>query len=665
MSDDKLQAANGRTGGPSRRANRLANETSPYLLQHAHNPVDWHPWGPEALALARATDRPILLSIGYSACHWCHVMERESFENEATAAQMNEHFVCIKVDREERPDLDSIYMAATVAMSGSGGWPMTVFLTPEQKPFFAGTYFPPRDLHGRPGFPTLLARIASLWQGDKRVTLEDQASELTRVVREQSVAGASENLTLDTLARAETDLERSFDSQWGGFGRAPKFPPAQSLRFLLRRYRRHGRASALSMVETTLDRMANGGLRDQLGGGFHRYSTDAEWLVPHFEKMLYDNALLAIAYAEAWQTTGNERHAQVARSTLDYVLAEMTSPDGLFYSATDADSEGVEGKFFVWTPDAIEGVLPPASARAFMAYYDVSPQGNWEGQSILRTTRPLASVAAELSLAEAELESLLAKARLKLYAARQERVPPLLDDKILSAWNGLMIAAFAECGRILDAPQYKDAAARAADALLHTMRRPDGGLFRTTRAGKTHLSGVLEDYAYVADALLDCYEAGVGGRFLAAAAELGARIVRDFRDPEHGDFYATAHDHEPLIVRPREAQDGALPSPSAVAAKALVRLSRHTNDPELRAIATRALMAHGRIIARAPRAFVTSLMVLDGLFEGPGAAVLVASPTLDSCQGGVCEAPSPNSHDGDEALSGDRSEASPGGNIPG
>ncbi len=606
----------------NRRTNRLAAETSPYLLQHAHNPVDWYPWGADALTRAKTEDRPILLSIGYAACHWCHVMERESFEDVATAALMNEHFVCIKVDREERPELDAIYMAATVAMSGSGGWPMTVFLTPEQAPFFAGTYFPPKDAYGRPGFPTLLRRIAELWSRD-RSSLEAQAQELTRRVVAETEVALSTELTRDTLARAEGHLEQSFDRTAGGFGRAPKFPPAQSLRFLLAQYRRHGRASALEMVEATLDGMANGGMRDQLGGGFHRYSTDAEWLVPHFEKMLYDNALLAVTYAEAWQVTGSEKYATVARDTLDYVLAEMTSPAGVFYSATDADSEGVEGKFFVWTPDELEGVLPPDEARAFAAYYDVTPEGNWEGHSILRTTRPTEEVALALGCHASALGDMLKRARRKLYAARGERVPPLLDDKILTAWNGLMISALAECGRILDEPRYRDAAARAALALLDTMRRPDGGLYRTSRGNKTHLKACLEDYAYFADALVDCYEAGLGERFIEAARQLGQRLVHDFEDRENGGFFTTAHDHETLIVRPREAQDGAIPSANAIAARVLVRLSWHDGDASLAAAATRALVANGRLLARAPRAFVTSLLVLESLFDGPLELVLV------------------------------------------
>jgi uncharacterized protein YyaL (SSP411 family)/aryl-alcohol dehydrogenase-like predicted oxidoreductase len=610
-----------------RRHNRLAGETSPYLLQHAQNPVDWYPWGPEALARAEREDRPILLSIGYAACHWCHVMERESFEDEATARLMNEHFVNIKVDREERPDLDEIYMAATVAMSGSGGWPMTVFLLPmSHEPFFAGTYFPPRDMYGRPGFPTLLSRIAELWRRD-RAALAAQARELTRELGARSGAATPLPVSAHALDAAVRQLARSFDPRHGGFGPAPKFPASMAIELLLRHHRRTGDAEVLAMVRTTLDGMERGGIYDHLAGGFARYSTDERWLVPHFEKMLYDNALLAKSYTFAWQVTGHERYRDVARETLDYVLAEMTSPDGGFYSATDADSEGEEGKFFVWTPGDLEAVLAPDQARAFAAYYDVTPEGNWEGKSVLNTPDPPAEVASRLGMPEEELRRLVGAARAKLYAARKERVPPLLDDKILCAWNALMVSAFAEGARAFADERYEHAAARSLDFLLTRMRRPDGGLYRTSRGDKTHLDAYLEDYAYLVEALVDGYEMGGEQGYLGSARELAERMVSDFGDDEHGGFFTTARHHEKLLVRMREGQDGPIPAANASAARALLRLSWHLGRAEWRQRAEAAIAAHGQLIERAPRAFAASLCVLDMLLEGPVEAVIAGPRT--------------------------------------
>ena len=602
--------------------NRLAAETSPYLLQHATNPVDWYPWGPEALQRAQAEQRPILLSIGYSACHWCHVMERESFTDEATAQLMNEHFVCIKVDREERVDIDDVYMAAAVAMTGSGGWPLTVFLTPDKQPFFAGTYFPPVDIVGRPSFPRLLKRIASLW-AEKREMLVDQAATLTAHMQTLAEPAGTETVTLGAVGRAVDHLAGEFDERFGGFGSAPKFPPTQSLELLLRHHRRTGDERALTMVVTTLDGMAQGGMRDHVGGGFARYSTDDRWLVPHFEKMLYDNGVVARIYALAFQVTGERRFERVARETLDYVLREMTSPEGGFYSATDADSEGVEGKFFVWTPAEVAAALPADQARAVCAYYDVTDEGNWEGQSILNTPRGVAEVAAELDCTEEELEARLAAARSTLLETRARRVPPLLDDKILTSWNGLMIGALADCSRILDEPRYLAAAAGAADFVWNTLRRDDGGLYRTYREGKAHLDAYLEDYAWLGNAFVELYEASGEQRHLARARELGRRLVDDFQAEERGAFVATAKDHEVLPVRMRNGQDGAMASANAVAALALTRLSLHLGAPELREVATAAIAAHGKLIERAPHGFCSSLRVIELLAEGPVEVVLV------------------------------------------
>ena len=600
-----------------RRPNRLAQSTSPYLLQHARNPVDWYPWGEEALARARAEDKPILLSIGYSACHWCHVMAHESFEDEAIAERMNRDFVCVKVDREERPDLDDIYMAATLAMNhGQGGWPMTVFLTPDQEPFFAGTYFPPADRYGRPGFATLLEKIAGLWRSD-RDGLRAQAGEIVAYLREGTRSAPGGSVGEAEMRTALDQLERDFDSRFGGFGGAPKFPPSGPLSLLLRCHRRFRDERALLMVRKTLDEMARGGMYDQLGGGFHRYSVDERWLVPHFEKMLYDNAQLARVYLEGHQATGEPFYRQVATEILEYVLREMTSPEGGFYSATDADSEGEEGRFFVWTPGQVEAALgDEETARRFCEYYDVSERGNWEGKSILNTSRTGPRGAKSVGVDAEALEREVAASKARLYEARRQRVPPGLDDKVLTAWNGLMIGAMAEGYRVLGDRRYLGGAERAATFVTTRLRSDDGRLLRTYREGKAHLAGYLEDYAYLADGLVDLYEAGGNVAWLRTAAVLGERILADFPD-EAGGFYSTARGHEALIVRHREGHDGATPNANAVAAHVLARLSFHLGRDDLREESTRAIRAYAKAIARQPRAFASSLAVADLLMEGP------------------------------------------------
>jgi hypothetical protein len=609
----------------SRHTNRLIHETSPYLLQHAHNPVDWYPWGDEALARAKAENKPILLSIGYSACHWCHVMERESFENETVAALMNRHFVNIKVDREERPDLDDIYMAATLALNGGqGGWPMTVFLTPDQRPFFAGTYFPPTDRFGRPGFSTLLAQIADLW-ARRRDDLTEQAKTLTEHLRERTGPAPGGNVGEEEMRAAIRELAAGFDPTYGGFGPAPKFPPSAQLGLLLRHHRRTGDAAALAMATKTLDCMAQGGMYDQIGGGFARYSTDERWLVPHFEKMLYDNALLIKAYLEGFQVTGYPFYARIAREILDYVLREMTGPDAGFYSATDADSEGEEGKFFVWTPAEVEAVLGPEEGGKLCAYYDITDEGNWEGKSIPHTPRSVERVAGRLSIPVEELRNSLEVGRAKLYEARLRRVHPGLDDKVLTAWNGMMLGALAEGARVLGEPRYLAAAARAADFLLATLRRSDGRLLRTYRQGKAHLNAYLEDYAFLAEGLLDLYEAGGHVRYLREAAGLVERILDDFGD-EAGGFYDTAKDHETLIVRHKDGADGAVPSANAVAASALARLSVHLGRADFRERAVSAIQTCGKAMAQHPRAFCKSLCVVDFLLESPIELAFLGTP---------------------------------------
>ena len=616
------------TPAPSRQPNRLIHETSPYLLQHAYNPVEWYPWGPEALQAAKTRDCPILLSIGYSACHWCHVMERESFENEAIAALMNRGFVCIKVDREERPDLDEIYMAATVAMNqGQGGWPMTVFLTPEQQPFFAGTYFPPEGRWGRPGFPDLLKKITDVWGRDAD-GVRHQAQDLTSRLQREWQTPAPVSISAQVLDAVIAEYQQDFDARFGGFSGAPKFPPAAGLSLLLRCYRRSGDAMALRMVRTTLDAMAAGGIYDHIGGGFARYSTDERWLVPHFEKMLYDNALLARVYLEAFQVTGHAAYRDVVTEVLDYIRREMTDPQGGFYSATDADSEGVEGKFFVWTPDEVaRAVGNGEDVRRVCAVYDITPQGNWEHKSIPNRMRPLDAVARELNVTTDELQETMRRVRPLLYEARKQRVPPGLDDKIITAWNGMMISAMAEASRVLGRSEYLDAARKAADFLLRVHGTADDRLFRTSRAGRAHLDAVLEDYAFLGEGLVDLYEAGGDDRYLDAARRLAERLMRSFQDMDQGGFYTTAKEHEALIVRGREGADGATPSGNAVAAMLLARLSFHLDRGDFREAATGAVRAYGRHLTRYPRGFAKSLAVVDFLTEGPVELALVGART--------------------------------------
>ena len=544
-------------------------------------------------------------------------MERESFEDSHVAGIMNKGFVCIKVDREERPDLDDIYMAATLAMNkGQGGWPMTVFLTPDQKPFFAGTYFPPVDRYGRPGFSSILMKITEMWK-TKREELLQQGQKLTEHLLSQSGTIAAQKSGTAEIEAAVTQLSREFDPAQGGFGSAPKFPPATALSLLLRHHRRTGDSFSLNIVQVTLDAMARGGIYDQIGGGFARYSTDDRWLVPHFEKMLYDNALISKVYIEAYQVTGAPLYRRIATETLDYILREMTSPEGGFFSATDADSEGVEGQFFVWTPSEIQKILPEEEMRWFCAYYDITEQGNWEGKNIPNTPRPLSQIAERLSVPEEKLAASLDLSRKKLYEERLKRIPPGLDDKILTAWNGLMIGSMAEGARILGNNHYLKAAEKAADFLLKTLSQSDGRLWRTYRAGKAHLNAYLEDYAYFCEGLIDLYEAGSDQRYLKEATRLAEMIVSDFSPEGDGGFYSTSRTHETLLLRPREGYDGALPNANASAASALIRLSYHLGREDLRKAGIRSIEGYGKVIQRAPRAFCKSLAVIDFLSKGP------------------------------------------------
>ncbi len=514
--------------------NKLINETSPYLLQHAHNPVDWYPWGDEAFDRAKAEDKPVLLSIGYSACHWCHVMERESFENEAIARLMNENFINIKVDREERPDLDSIYMTAVQLMTGQGGWPMTVFLTPEQIPFYGGTYYPPEDGHGMPGFPRILISLAEAYRSRRDEISENAVSLLRELDRLGDVRGSVGALTVESLEVASRQLVRGLDPTHGGFGSKPKFPPAMSLDFLLRHYRRTGDASILEAVELTLEKMACGGIYDQLGGGFHRYSVDERWLVPHFEKMLYDNALLARIYTDAWLATGKELYKRIATETLDYVRLEMTDPDGGFYSTQDADSEGVEGKFFVWTSAEVEALLGPDDAPIFCRYFDISPYGNFEGHNILHVDLEPGVVAKLFNVTPERVTEAIERGRPILFEEREKRVKPGRDEKMLTAWNALMLKSFAEAARAFGRDDYAEVATKNAEFLMRVMsqRSEDGALrlLRTHKDGESRLNGYLEDYAYLADALLSLYEATFDVRWFNDARALVESMIVNFWD---------------------------------------------------------------------------------------------------------------------------------------
>ncbi len=590
--------------------NRLINETSPYLLQHAHNPVDWYPWGEDALERSRSEDKPILLSIGYSACHWCHVMERESFENETIAALMNDNFISIKVDREERPDLDAIYMEAVQMLTGSGGWPMTVFLTPEGKPFYGGTYFPPVDRHNMPGFPRLLLAIAEAYNTNKgeiqRVTgqLTEQMGRGSQVPRGTAI------LTVDVLHRAYSTLATNFDYQNGGFGMAPKFPQPMTPEFLLR-YHQHGyNPRALELVELTLEKMAYGGIYDQVGGGFHRYSTDAYWLVPHFEKMLYDNALLARLYLHAFQITGKPLYRRITEEILDYVLREMTDDAGGFYSAQDADSEGEEGKFFVWTPEEVMDVLGEEDGRIFSSYFGVTQNGNFEGKNILNVPRDPEAFAAEHELDPEQLAGVIARGRVKLLEVRERRVHPLLDDKVLASWNGLMLRSFAEAGAVLGRSDYLAAAVKNA-GFLTTVMRPQGRLLRTYRNGEAKLLGYLEDYSCVADGLIALYEATLDIRWLEHAVAIGDSMIELFWDEATGGFYDTGSDHEALVIRPRDVFDNAQPCGGSVASDILLKLAVFTGNDDYAAKAAAPLRSLQEYMARSPGGTGHWLSALD------------------------------------------------------
>ncbi|MBF8304410.1 MAG: hypothetical protein HW399_785 [Dehalococcoidia bacterium] len=596
--------------------NRLINETSPYLLQHAHNPVDWYPWGEEAFRHASEKNKPVFLSIGYSSCHWCHVMERESFENDQIAGLMNELFVNIKVDREERPDLDQVYMAAVQTLTGRGGWPLNVFITPEGKPFYGGTYFPPEDRAGMAGFPRVLRSIAAAYR-TKPDELARAINQLQSQLQSHQVPRPGvEPLTEDILNTAFGHLQKGFDYANGGFGGAPKFPQPMTLEFLLHYYLRSRSPQVLQMVETSLTNMARGGIFDQLGGGFHRYSTDANWLVPHFEKMLYDNALLSRLYLHAYQATRKPFYRHIAEDTLDYVVREMTSPEGGFYSAQDADSEGVEGKYYVWKLEEIVTLLGQDEARIFNRYFGVTEAGNFEGQNILFQATDAETLALEIGLKPEELEESIHRSKKRLLAARERRVKPARDEKVLTAWNGLMMGAFAEAANILGRQDYRRVAKVNATFLMDALKE-GRWLLRSYKGGKAKIPGYLEDYAAVIDGLLALHSATFEPRWLAEARQLADIMVEEFWDDSEKGFYDTGPRHEALFLRPRDIFDNVLPSGSSNATRVLLRMAAVTGNRDYAGLAVSMLRSMRNMMLEYPSGMANWLCGLDFNFSTP------------------------------------------------
>ncbi|MEC8024926.1 MAG: thioredoxin domain-containing protein [Myxococcota bacterium] len=620
--------------------NRLIFENSPYLLQHAHNPVDWHPWSDDAFELAKRLDRPVLMSVGYATCHWCHVMERESFEDAEIADFMNQNFVCIKVDREERPDVDSVYMDAVHMMVGRGGWPMTIIMTPDREPFFAGTYFPPRDgVRGaRRGFLSILRELSNSYRTDRDSLIQRAASVSRRIAAQaQSRPGAGVPDASSIRATAERFLQMH-DPTWGGFGRRPKFPRPVTLDFLLRFYRRTSDVRILNAVTKTLNRMADGGVYDQLGGGFHRYSVDERWLVPHFEKMLYDNAQLAATYLDAWQVTSDTRYASVAADILEYVSREMVDGSGAFWSATDADSEGEEGTFFIWTIKELHSILGPDQARIAIAWWGVTPSGNFEHKNILHTWKSKTAVAKSLGIDIPTLERSIESSRRQLYAHRLKREPPLTDDKILTAWNGLMISAFARGALLLRRPAFLQTAVDAAEHILTVLRTPlqsddpssKGRLLRTWRTGgQAKYRGYLEDYAFLVQGMLDLFEATSESRWLRTAIELTDTQIAWYADENHGGFYRTARDAEQLLARQKPNYDGAEPSGNSIAARNLLRLYEYTGTPQYRRLAEQTFRWASQRIERGGTAVPAMLGALDMLLDKPRQIFIIRGSDSD------------------------------------
>lgn len=613
----------------NKKANRLAQEKSPYLLQHAYNPVDWYPWGEEAFERARREDKPIFLSIGYSTCHWCHVMERESFEDQEVADVLNRTFVCIKVDREERPDIDNIYMSVCQAMTGSGGWPLTIFMSPDKRPFFAGTYFPKKSVYGRMGVIELANRVEHLWRS-AREDIGKTADSVMQSLQAISDVRPGDLPGEDVLHMAYGQLEKRFDEVRGGFGSVPKFPTPHNLSFLLRYWKRTGKAKALEMAEKTLLAMSMGGIYDHIGFGFHRYSTDKYWLLPHFEKMLYDQALLAVVYLEAYQATGKDRYAAVAREIFAYVLRDMTSPTGGFYSAEDADSEGEEGKFYVWSAEEIESLLGSEDAALFKAVYNVKDEGNFHdeatrtltGLNILHRTKTLTELAGVFAMPETELAEKLDRLRQTVFRIRKKRIHPHKDDKVLTDWNGLMIAALALGGQVLNEPHYTDSAKKAAGFILSHLKK-DGRLVKRYRDGEASLPAHLDDYAFLVWGLLELYQSTFDVSYLTEALSLNQLTIDRFWDKKNGSFYFTADDAEDVLVRHRELYDGAVPSGNSVAALNNLRLARLTGNSGLEEVAGKIARAFSGEIQEMPQAYPQMLCAID-FMVGPSLEIVIA-----------------------------------------
>ena len=605
-------------------SNRLIDEKSPYLIQHAGNPVNWYPWGKDAFDKARKEDKPVFLSIGYSTCHWCHVMAHESFEDEEVALLLNESYVAIKVDREERPDVDKIYMSVCQSLTGRGGWPLSIFMTPEGKPFFAGTYFPKSSRMGMPGFVDILKQIAAMWQNDRSSVVKASENITTAIQPGSDSVRSVHALNVEILKKGYAQLAKTFDPIWGGFGAAPKFPIPHYLTFLLRWHKRSGDSRAMEMVEKTLNTVRSGGIFDQIGLGFHRYSVDEKWLVPHFEKMLYDQALLAMAYIEAYQATGKVKFAQVAHEIFTYVLRDMNSPEGGFCSAEDADSEGKEGLFYLWTPLEVREHLGEELGDLFCRFYDITEAGNFEeGRSIPHVSMSLETFGAKEGMEPRKLETLLKNARDKLFDARKKRVHPLKDDKILTSWNGLMIAAFAKGYQVFGDQAYADAARMAAAFILENLRTAGGRLLRRYRQGEAACSGYLDDYAFLVWGLIELYEATFEIAYLQEAIALNQEMIDIFWDKEGGGLYFTGKGNELLITRSKEIYDGALPSGNSVAAMNFLRLGRLTGNTDLEKKADQLTRVFAAEVTEHPMAYTQLLVALD-FMVGPSQEIVMA-----------------------------------------
>lgn len=613
-------------------SNRLIREKSPYLLQHAHNPVEWYPWGSEAFEAAKKQDKPIFLSIGYSTCHWCHVMEKESFEDLEVAKLMNEAFINVKVDREERPDIDSIYMAVCQMMTGSGGWPLTIIMTPDKRPFFASTYIPKEAKFGRLGMKELIPRINGLWKSKRDQLLNSAKEVVARLVTSEHTSDISEGKKIgeEVLDAAYESLSEGFDEEHGGFGSAPKFPTPHHLTFLLRYWKRTNYEKALWMVEKTLRSMRLGGIFDQVGFGFHRYSVDSRWFAPHFEKMLYDQAMLTMAYIETYQATKKEEYAETAQEILTFVLRDMTSPQGGFYTSIDADSEGEEGKFYIWREHEIRQILSPEGADLVTKVFGVQENGNFRdettykdtGNNILYLSNPLQRVSLDIKIPEPELKERLQTATRKLFSAREKRIHPSRDDKILTDLNGLMIATLAKVGQALDQAEYKEAAQRAADFIRAKMRDSRGRLYHRYRDSEAAIPGFLDDYAFFVWGLIELYEATFETGYLKSAIELTQHMINHFWDEEHGGFYISADDTESVVTRRKDAYDGAHPSGNSVATLNLLRLAHMTEKPEFEERASRVMLALSNTVSKAPSAYTQLLIALDFAI-GPTSEVVI------------------------------------------